>query len=426
MLLGVDSRVIEESTALRSLTQGARWTDIADRRWLSLCAPGGDRYVALLSTPDLRDTASVTAVGVSLIARLELAGVLVVRERPDDHPYPLTVPYSTVRLFGGSVCSTYLDLDALVVRKSLRPTQLDSQDGRDRHQLEFAFMSAIPTGCRHLFPKARLLRSPTSDHALTLEMDFVRGYSLGERVLRGEVTGHRLCALVDELTNHLRQSLWSSRPCLLQRSYFDVIRRRFSHLLNGRGIFARLWTAGATVNGIHLGGLEKLVASAERQWPQLASLQGSGAHGDLILDDILLVQYNSGHEIKLVDPNPQNVSWFIDMAKLMMSARLKYEVIYSGRYECAWSIQDDVFELSFAITDSRSWSCLDDLAEHLAQRAEMMMVEHPESLRRILLEVQACLNMLALPSFHHIHHQEYERSVMFTVLGMSRLQQLLG
>jgi len=211
----------------------------------------------------------------------------------------------------------------------------------------------------------------------------------------------------------------------MQRSYFNVVRRRFSDLVKIEA-FAHLWAAGAVVNGVRLPALEKLLGAAERQWPQLACLQGSGAHGDLVLEDIVLVPSVLGDKIKLVDPNPQNVSGLIDMAKLLMSARLKYEVIYAGQYECEWNIENEVLAVAFTLSTSNAWSCLDDLAEHLSQRAPWLPIwQSPMSVRSEMLEVQACLNMLALPNFHYIHHGERDRALMFAVVGMSRLRQLV-
>lgn len=426
MLLGADLDRVTGLAELAALLEGCPWTELTSARWLSLQAATTERYIAVLARPGLSLEHNARCSGLSMVSQLERIGVLLIKERPSEERLPAATSSSRIQLAGGSICSTHLMLDDLLVRKTLRFTLLSEQDGRERHEAEFEFMSAVPVACQYLFPIAKMIRSSCAESGLSLEMEFVRGYTVGERVLRGELTGYNLCAIVSNLAEHLRETLWCSRSESSQRSYFDIIRRRAVDLMQHH-VFGRLWVDGAIVNGVRIPGLHALLGAAERTWPQLACLRGTGAHGDLILEDIVLVHEPCGAQIiKLVDPNPQNVSWLIDLAKLMMSARLRYELIYAGLFVCEWKISDGAVEVSFDIDASRSQACLDELAEHLWKvAAETAQAEGTVGVSREMLEAQACLNMLALPSFHQIHHREEARSILFAAVAMARLLGLI-
>ncbi len=364
--------------------------------------------------------------GCSILQRLEHNGVILVGPYvAGRNNFQVGGAFQTLKLSGGSVCSTYLDCASMTVQKEVRHSELDAVDSFVRHYGEFEFMGNPSISARSLFPKSRRVEIPGDQFSSRLETEFIWGYTLGERVVRGEISGATLCTIVQDLIAQLEQSLWRSGPERLQRSYFEVVSRRFWRLLTNP-IFAELWNNGAIINGECFPGIAHLLSAAQQRWPVLASLSGHGAHGDLILEDIVISLTDERKwNVKLVDPNPQNVSWFIDFSKLMMSAMLRYELIYCDLYDCCLSADCHPLEVIYEFDEATNADCLKELEDYLIRTVGLTPIGSSLQSSAELLRVQACLNMLALPVFHYIEHNQLQRSVMFSVVPMRELYFLL-
>jgi hypothetical protein len=384
---------------------------------------GADRYVIIRTEQSVKKPSEQHTQGSQIIPQLERAGIILLKHHTDIHFRHDTDTANTkrIRLSGGSICDTSLNLTSWIIEKRIGQSRLANRiDAVDRHLAEFRFMANVPENCQKLFPSATLLDDKRGKN---LNIEFVAGYSLGERVIRGELSGHRLCGIIDNLICELKETLWSSVPRQPQRNYVDIVKRRFGEL-TGVEFFDRIWTEGAIVNGIELPSVEALLRSVQERWPLLMHLDGTGAHGDLVLEDIVLSLTSGKDNCKLIDPNPQNVSRFVDYAKLMMSAALKYEVIYEGCFRCDLSMSGDRIQLAYALEESDAWRCLEDLREYL-QHSVYNEREIPSDLWPDMLMAQACLHMFALPAFHHLQHGKFVRSLIFTAVAMTEMYRVL-
>lgn len=364
----------------------------------------------------------------STINSLEEDGILLFKnpETQRDHSASRFLRSNAViELSGGSVCVVHLDLRTKTIYKTPIKSILSSEDTSSRHVGEFRYLSGIPTSMASLFPSRSTVYSNINDEDTILSNEFHRGYTLGEKVHRGELTIELVWQILDEMISNLEKTVWTAKEPSLQRRYTDLIRRRFRQF-SEPSIFSRLYRESFSINGIAFPSIEKVMEKVELHVADFNNLFGAGCHGDLILEDIVVAREDKNkYRIKLVDPNPQNTSWLIDYSKLMMSVLLHYEQIYFDRYMVKKF--DDLgseIEIQYALEPHVSSEVLQSLETHFQFRFERSCATLKQTeISFEKVKIHACLNMLALPAFHDIQHGNSDRSLVFVAHAMMALKQ---
>ena len=377
-----------------------------------LCGVQSSHVIDLSSLPNDATTSDV-------FSQLELAGLVFIRCREN-----VCVPEndSSLVLSGGSVCTTVLDLPTSRVNKTLSATTLGGEDGLNRHVLEFKEMASASRGPIG----SRLGGKCTFNDTNTLSCEFLPGYSFGERVLREELTMGDVSTLVLEVLEFLRERVWNSRPAARQRYYKDVIERRY-RLFPRDSFLRRIYDEPFVVNGAKVEAIKDLLVKFENRWPFAKSMVGCGAHGDLILEDIVVLRgLEQKYEFALIDPNPQNTSWALDYAKLLMSFWLDYESILVEDFVLSSEVKsrrtvDFTYEVRGLNPEIKN-SAVQDIAAHFHQSTTL---PHRNEVSLRFLFEHACLNMLALPTFHSLHHRSESRATVFAVHAAKLLSEMM-
>jgi hypothetical protein len=418
MILGPNQLRLDE-VARRELAGLAAHPSVPVPEWRSIYTDGGgtNRLIAVRLPFSHSSAGRHFDQGALLVKSLEENGIVLIADRDATTP-----PHSPVALLsGGSICSTWVDVASMmIIKRATASSILPFEDAYGRHLGEFQFLSKACSTTPSLFPDTD--HRTTGGGDLEANITFAPGYSLGERVLRSELDGDQLCSLLDLVLDRLASSLWRSLPPgPTQPSYVEVVERRFRQLLH-IPVFRRLWDEGAEINGMLVASVRGLLA-ATRKWGIVSELPAGGAHGDLILEDIVLANlWRGSPEIVLIDPNPTNCSWIVDVAKLFMSTSAYYEVLYAGQFSINVSMNPARCKIEVQLENAAAVATLDTAASHIERRFAALCAEMRS--RRLgfdVVEVQTALHLLALPSFHALHHRAHDRAVAFAASGMMRL-----
>jgi len=149
------------------------------------------------------------------------------------------------------------------------------------------------------------------------------------------------------------------------------------------------------------------------------------AHGDMILEDILLNPYDG--EFKLIDPNGRSHSRYYDLAKTLLSLATKYELFYFNEFRLEHDAKDEM-DIHIVFNDPGmvdKYNQMEELFwEFLKKEERSFFREDPFWQER--LRLLNALQNLAIVMFHLIHHDKEERASAFLLMGIKQLSNYLN
>lgn len=359
-------------------------------------------------------------INLGIREALELDGVLAISGAGQE---------GTVRLSGGSVCSTILKMGPMAkVVKTLNGSALQATDAVDRHSLEFSWMRDFQSSNCKVFPRVKLV-GESCDFAF--ELDFFPAYSLGELFLDGLTNTQRSKEIVLSILNVCREDFHSRKSKIGFENYVEKVRRRLATIVQqgpSGDFFEHLYFQGARINGRKCRPLKSLLEICETS-PHLASFLNCRdprvCHGDLIPEDILYSRYYQ--EMKLIDPNPQISDPLADFSKMQMSFELGYDLALRDLVLVTSEISGPTLFVDFGFKDGyEAYKSLQEsmqlwLPEIVDQFVPLGSTE-PDRFNAHAVRLMAALQALAIPIFHLLQHKRPERSKYFFAKGHHMLE----
>jgi hypothetical protein len=259
---------------------------------------------------------------------------------------------------------------------------------------------------------------------------------LAEEIVDGRLTLDEADSALTSVLEALVQGLYSAPHPAASPSYVDTylhrIRRRAAAIeaapmAKGETIKCLMRAETVFVNGVECHGLPVLlkILNADSLHNDITILGYERAHGDLILDDIVLSHKG---ELRLVDPNGEACSRLYDLGKLCLSLTTCYEFFKYGMFECEIKTDRESPSVTVSMRRHPAVRTFVELSERLpAIIADSGMLDG--SAHRITpagLMILNGLQNLALPMFHLLHHGKELRAAAFLAIGLLRVTQGLA
>lgn len=347
----------------------------------------------------------------------------------------LIAPSRDATLTGGSYAtSTMVQLSGRVaVRKAIsRSIMAERVDAQSRLAREIEWLQALPLDARQLFP--RVIGVEESPGSIGYLSEFVPGYTLSERLFHGSISVKEAGEVILTALRGLRRHLYGRRledtaHTATEWSYVERIRRRAraierSPASAGSDLRRLLRAREVEVNGVRCPGMDELLDGISRSEvlkvfePQTPEY----AHGDLILDDIVI---GPGGKPRLLDPNGHTHTRLYDVGKLCLSLLTLYEFFKYDYFNCRVSSEAGTLTVRVRPREHRALERYAQLAAQLPEilRASNVLEVNSPRLTGVGLLLLNGLQNLALPMFHLLHHGAEQRAVAFQAIGMLRLTQ---
>jgi hypothetical protein len=336
-----------------------------------------------------------------------------------------------ISLTGGSICSCALSLDGARwrVKKSIAASLLTRLDADDRHAGEFRILSRMQSDAPLLFPPVGAAAAATQ-----IELRFLPYYTLGELFVQGRADSQGALSVIDHIFSALRKWLYHEATSVQRETYLDKVTRRLDELVrkSRRGVwYERLYAYGATVNGQALPPIKDMIARIKASSAAQTALKSPTprlCHGDLIPEDILVDAVNGG--FCLLDPNPQIGDPLADLAKLVMSCEVQYDLALRDLIECR-ATSGRRLEITYAAPAFHEGYTAQqkEIAAALAQRGQALLgaeLAPDERARPASIRLLAGLQAMAISLFHSVHHRKEARALYFTVKGQQLVESALS
>jgi hypothetical protein len=405
LLTGTRLRGPGEAFRKLRLLLGARWLvldhctlNVLDRAIVSLQRLGGNGYSRLLE-----------------------AGALALAPSPDCH------------LSGGSFADVHLSYVSGrlgVVKLISQPDQLNEVDAGRRLAREMNWLRNVPAGAAQLFPG--VLETIETERAVGYVSQFVPGYTLAEQLLDFRLTFSAGQSALMFVLSALVERLYAagSRPFLVRdigSDYLRRIKRRISAINAappGTGELLKLLIRAESVmvNGIQCYGIPAILRALDGATLS-KHLRVSGtelAHGDLILDDIIVTRHGN---VCLVDPNGVAGSRLYDIGKLFLSLTSCYEFFKYDLFACEIEFERELPRITVTLPVHPALAIYAKLAEHLPEMLATcgVLADTEHQLTGTGLVLLNGLQNLGLPAFHLLRHRAEQRAVAFLALGLLRV-----
>lgn len=368
-----------------------------------------------LKTPKNRRIEVNTVYGL-----LERLGVICIQGEAHD---------GKIELSGGSICRIHLDMGTEPkVTKQVTTTDVDSLDGRIRHQLEAHWLPTKAEEFENLFPS--ILHTPTKSNAL-YSMRFFPAYTLGEHFIHGRLDSNGGKQLIHRCFDLLARTVYRQQVDGDYENYHGKVFRRNRQLLEDPKLppeMADLIEYGGMVNGTRCRPVSMLleIVDSKREFSTiLANPDPRMSHGDLIPEDIL---YSfSEDSICFVDPNPQISDPLADVGKMLMSFQSNYDLALRNRIKLEIEGVGNHISIT-TITDpiyNRYTELQEELGVWLLNSLPNLPLKDCISKDRLTpqaVRLFAGLQMIALPIFHLLHHNNKGRAMFFLAKGLQLLE----
>lgn len=395
-----------------------------------LCSLFRDRWLVLDRSP-LHDfdlaVDSMQRFGGNAYVELLRAGAVVL------------APSEDCRLSGGSYADvrlTYAD-GRLGVRKVIsQPEQRFQADAGSRLAREAAWLRSVPEPASSFFP--RLLDVIETDSAVGYVSEFIPGYTLGEQLLDSRLPfrlgREALTRVWEVLVTHLYATTRhpiphgaGRREYAVEADYLRRIRRRLRTINiapsgTGESLKRLLYADTIVVNGVRCLGLPVILRALEggRLGQHLRVTRLERAHGDLILDDIIL---SGDADVRFVDPNGSAGSRLYDIGKLCLSLTTCYEFFKYDLFDCHVESDRRPPSITVSLPSHPARSMYAELADRLpAVMADCgVLADDGHHMTGTGLFILNGLQNLGLPSFHLLRHAAERRAAAFLGLGLLRV-----
>lgn len=337
----------------------------------------------------------------------------------------------SISLAGGSICSCALTLDGKRwrVKKSVTNSPITRLDTADRHAGEFRILSRMQSDAPLLFPP---VEAPTT--RTQIDLRFLPYYTLGELFVQGRTDIQGVLSVIDHIFDALRKRLYHQVASGQPETYLDKVERRMDELLrkSRRATWYEcLYTYGATVNGEPLPPIKDTIARIKASPTAAIALTIRTprlCHGDLIPEDILVDAVNGG--FCLLDPNPQVGDPLADLAKLVMSCEVQYDLALRDLIECH-ATSGHVLEIAYCVPASFAGYTAQqhEIAAALLLRGHALLgpeLTPDERTRPAAIRLLAGLQAMAISLFHSVHHHKEARALYFMVKGQQLVETALS
>src|SRR5215831_309207 len=388
---------------------GGRWLvldrcplDAIDGAMLELQRNGGNGYSCLLS-----------------------AGAVVVAPSAHGH------------LSGGSFADVQLCWtgDRVGVQKMIRGSKhLSDVDAGRRLMGEIEWLRSLPAAAASLFPQ--LVDTIEPERAVGYVTEFLPGYTLAEHIVDGRLTLAEASRAITFVLRALVERVYgtplpSRQDVKAHATYLSRIKRRCAVIEaapNGTGKLVKdlMRAEKVYVNGTVCFGLPTLlnVLSSSVLEQHIRIGNHERAHGDLILDDIVLSRRG---EVRLVDPNGDARSRLYDLGKLCLSLTTCYEFFKYDLFDCEVEISHGPPRIMVMLHEHPAREIFQQLSELLpVMISESGFMDDPgHEVSGTGLMMLNGMQKLALPMFHLLRHGHESRAVAFLAIGLLRATQSL-
>lgn len=406
-LLALDLNLLAEKFDPDTLL--ATIDEVKARGWKSVSS--GTHTLTLLACAP---SPSLGCSVVSVHEQLERLGIVCVAGRPSRGRLPLT---------GGSASACQLRLEpSPAVIKRVGSSIMGDFDARDRHSLEAHWTRQINATQPTLFPRILSIRGGRD---VIVQSEFFPAYTLGELLLQGRFDGPAAMSVLQKILDAIASQLSCNPAPNAGEPYLAKVKRRLEILMetNIPPLIRRLCRHGATIDGVSCPPVFELIERLEQN-PRLKRLvtcsEPRQCHGDLIPEDIL---FSPGlDQFRLVDPNPQVRDPVADIAKLVMSLTLRYELALRDQVavRCTEHLGTAHVETIVVGSHDQYTQACDWLRSSILSDAQVLFgsiaEEHRLQAHAILL--MAGLQAMAIASFHTMHHRKHERAAYFLARGV--------
>ena len=191
------------------------------------------------------------------------------------------------------------------------------------------------------------------------------------------------------------------------------------------------YLAGVLVNGTALPPIKETITSIREFSHAMAVLSNPTprlCHGDLIPEDILVDAEQGG--VCLIDPNPQICDPIADLAKLLMSCSVHYDLALRDMVTCSVS-RGPMIEVVHSVPEGVSGytKLQTELAAQLADEAPNLIgraFASDDRMQPACVRLIAGLQAMAISSFHSLHHDKEARAFYFMVEGQRLVERALA
>ena len=382
---------------------------------------GEDRALTLVKCPPAVQRVAPTS---SIYEELERHGVLCIAGRPAG---------CSLLLSGGStsVCSLVLS-DPPTVIKSVGASVLEDRDVRDRHREEARWTASAALAHPDIFPS---IHQVDDGAELVIRSAFFPAYTLGELLLQGRVDFNAASRILRNVFASIGRNLSSVSVADPGESYLDKAERRLVLLqtIKPRSpAFEALCLSECKIDGVECHSAFKTLEVIRMNRELNSFLEchvPCGCHGDLIPEDILYsIRLN---QFRLIDPNPQIRDPLCDIAKVVMSLSLSYELALADMVSCKCIMSTKGAEFhtyvgsGFSNYQAQVRALLCELMADIQTLLPAGTVEdHRLKIEGIML--LAGVQAMALPPFHALHHGKPARATFFLARGLLMANQAIA
>lgn len=295
---------------------------------------------------------------------------------------------------------------------------------------EGKFISNLPPQAARLFPKVHPEDVIEENGRVGYHMEYCPLPTIAELVLSGHITPEQT---VDFLAG-IYDSMFTRVYCLPENAgkkdddYFGRIDRRMERVFEtpdhvGQRLKKLLKAEKVKINGKEYPGFASLYKKlCENDDYRKLALPPDHcvAHGDMILEDILLQPYSA--EFRLIDPNGRSHSRYYDLAKTLLSLATKYELFYFERFTLEYDDRD-ITDVHITFDDPELAEAYEEMCDgfwrFLERHAAQFFKDEPEWKDRLML--LNGLQNLAIVMFHLIRHNREDRAIVFLLMGIKQL-----
>ena len=336
------------------------------------------------------------------------------------------------QLSGGSFAGVRLSLvdeQRWEISKMIR-RDFGDVDADVRLLAEGKFISNLPPQAARLFPKVRPEDVIEENGKVGYRMEYCPFPTIAELVLAGHITPEQTV----EFLAGIYDAMFTRVYCIPEDGgkkdddYFSRIDRRMERVLAtpdhvGQRLKTLLRAEELTIDGKKYPGFRSLyerLSQNDNYRKLVLPPDHCVAHGDMILEDILLQPYSA--EFRLIDPNSRSHSRYYDLAKTFLSLATKYELFYFERFSLEYEKQDPT-DINIVFDDPEMAETYDEMCENfwsfLEKHAGQFFKEEPEWKDRLML--LNGLQNLAIVMFHLIRHNREDRAIAFLLMGIKQL-----
>lgn len=354
--------------------------------------------------------------------------------------FHLISPGKYGELVGGSCSSLTLACtkEEPIIRKVSRSSPytvaLRPFNERSLIRREGAYLRKLSHIAPHLFPP--VINSLNDEAGCGYVTPFLRGYTFSERLFHGTLTAGSAVEILTQLFVDLCRDVYSRKrsrlgSTLIQLCLSRVLARRAAldrlpHAV-GRVLRMAFSAPHLAINGVHCPGFNSMMASLTDPavWePHLASAGGEFSHGDLVLDNIVVLR---DHRTPvLIDPNPSTGSRLYDVAKLLLSLTSYFEFFQYDRFSCSTDFSSGRCSVWISLADNQTRELYNEIALQVPTILEQagILARGGARVSGIGLMLLNGLQNLAVPLHHLVYHGAEKRALAFFSLGMLRLTQV--